>query len=240
MLPLRHVFVLGAISAMAMAADTSGKFAIYMAGKPAASETYTIQNADGKITIDGSGAADLGMLKINIEQFKVVTDGKYNPLEATAKAQMGKAKISVNATFDGDKAKSQVDMGQGPSDKDDTIHGGDLIINANLPIFPWSLLMPRVKLTGDEPQQFYAYVLGQGEAPVTVTSKGKEKVEFGNKTATLNHLTGSLALPSGQTINADFWIDDERKIIKMAVPGQSVEVYQDGYEPKPKPAKQPE
>ena len=34
-------------------------------------------------------------------------------------------------------------------------------------------------------------------------------------------------------------IDDDRKIIKMLVPGQSVEVYQEGYErkaPPPKPA----
>lgn len=240
MLPLRFSLLLGAICAVAAAADTTGKFSIYMAGKPAATETYSIQKADGKITIDGSGSADLGMIKINIEQFKVVTDEKYNPLTATAKAQMGKAKMSVNATFEGETAKSQVDMGQGASDKDDTIHGGDLVINANLPIFPWSLLMPRVKLDSDESQQFYAYVLGQGEAPVTITSKGKDNVEFANKTATLHHLTGAMALPNGQPINADFWIDDDRKIIKMAVPGQSVEVYQEGFEPKlPPPAPKP-
>ena len=52
--------------------DSSGKFTIYMNGKPMAHETYSIQRADGKITIDGSGNADMGLLKINIEDFKVV------------------------------------------------------------------------------------------------------------------------------------------------------------------------
>src|SRR5271166_288901 len=108
------------------AADSSGKFNIYLSGKPLANESYSIQSADGKITIDGSGAADLGMLKINIEQFKVVTDDKYMPLEAVAKAQMGKANMSVRAKFSTDMAQSEVDTGQGPNTKEDSIHGGDI------------------------------------------------------------------------------------------------------------------
>ena len=221
------------------AADSSGKFNIYLSGKPLAHESYSIASADGKITIDGSGAADLGMLKINIEQFKVVTDDKYMPLEAIAKAQMGKANMSVKAKFSADMAQSEVDTGQGPNTKEDSIHGGDIVINANLPIFPWSLLMPRVKLDTAEPQQFYAYILGQTEAPLTVVSKGKDTVEFANKTATLHHLFGSLAAPSG-SIEADFWIDDDRRIIKAIVPAQSVEVYQEGFERKAPPAPKPD
>jgi hypothetical protein len=134
-----------------------------------------------------------------------------------------------------------VDTGQGPNTKEDSIHGGDVVINSNLPIFPWSMLMPRVKLDTAEPQQFYAYILGQSEAPLTVTSKGKDTVEFANKTVTLNHLFGTMALPSGPAIEADFWIDDDRRIIKAVVPGQSVEVYQQGFERKapPPPAPKP-
>ncbi len=235
MLLLRFSLLLGILQAAVFAADTGGKFNIYMSGKPLAHETYSIESGDGKITIDGSGAADLGMLKINIEQFKVVTDDKYMPLEAVAKAQMGKANMSVTAKFSADMAQSEVDTGQGPNSKEDSIHGGDVVINANLPIFPWSLLMPRVKLDTAEPQQFYAYILGQTEAPLTVVSKGKDTVEFANKTATLNHLSGSLTTPSG-SIDADFWIDDNRRIIKAIVPAQSVEVYQDGFERKAPPA----
>lgn len=185
-LSLTLVLLQGGMSA----ADSTGKFTIYMAGKPMAHESYSIQDANDKITIDGSGAADLGLLKINIEQFKVVTDNKYAPLEAVAKAQMGKANMSVQAKFSADMAQSEIDTGQGPNTKEDSIHGGDLVVNANLPIFPWSMLMPRVKLDTTEPQEFYAYVLGQGEAPLTVISKGKDTVEFGNKKATLNHLWG--------------------------------------------------
>lgn len=235
MLSFRWIVLFCAICTMARAAESSGKFIIYMSGKPIANETYSIRNADGKITIDGSGSADLGMLKINVEQFEVVTDDKYKPLEAIDKERMGKASRSVKATFTADIAKSEMDTGQGPVAKEDSIHGDDVVINANLPIFPWSMLAPRVKLDTAEPQEFYAYVMGQAEAPLTVTARGKETVEFANKTVSLSHISGSMTLPSGQSINAEIWIDDDRKIIKALVPGQNIEVYQEGFERKAPP-----
>jgi len=239
MLLLRCIILFGAVCAVAFAGDSSGKFTIYMSGKPIATEIYSIQTADGKITIDGSGKADLGLLKINVEQFKVVTDDKYQPLEALDKEQMGKASRLVKATFAGDMAKSEMDTGQGPAAKEDSIHGDDVVINANLPIFPWSMLAPRVKLDNAEPQQFYAYVLGQAEAPLTVTSKGKETVEFANKTVSLNHISGSMTLPGGQSIEAEIWMDDDRKIIKALVAAQNIEVYQEGFERKAPPVVKP-
>lgn len=230
--PIRWFIACSVFCAFAAAADSSGKFTIYMSGKPIATESYSIRSADGKITIEGSGNADLGMIKINVEQFKVVTDDAYKPLEALDKEQMGKASRLVKATFSADTAKSEVDTGQGATAKEDSIHGDDVVINANLPIFAWSMLAPRVKLDTAEPQQFYAYVLGQAEAPLTVTFKGKETVEFGNKTASLNHISGSMSLPGGQAIDAEIWLDDDRKIIKALVPAQGVEVYQEGFERK--------
>lgn len=237
MLLLRLLLLPTVICIAAPGADSTGKFTIYMSGKPLAAEDYSIRTAGGKITFSGSGSADLGMLKINIERFEVVTDEKYSPLQASDKEQMGKANRAVTATFTGDTAKVEVDTGQGPQSKEERVHGGDIVINANLPVFPWSQLAARVRLDSTEPQQFYAYIMGQSEAPLTVTSKGKETVEFANKTATLNHIAGSMTLPSGQTVEAEFWIDDDRKIIKAAVPAQKIEVYQDGFDPKTPPAK---
>ena len=39
-------------------------------------------------------------------------------------------------------------------------------------------------------------------------------------------------------MSLDFWVDDNRKLIKIAVPAQGVEAYQEGFEPNvaPKPA----
>lgn len=236
MLPIRSMVLLSIACGLGFGADASGKFTIYMGGKPIANESYSIRSADGKITIDGSGGADLGVIKINIEQFKVVTDDKYRPIEAFDKEQMGKASRQVKATFSDQTAKSEVDMGQGATAKEDAIHGDDVVINANLPLFPWSMLAPRVKLDTTEPQQFYAYILGQGETPLTVASKGKETVEFANKTVSLNHISGSMTLPGGQKVEAEIWMDDDRKVIKAVVPEQNVEVYQEGFERKAPPA----
>lgn len=241
MLPIRSVLPFCAIVSVALAADSSGKFTIYMNGKPVANETYSITSGGGKITIDGSGKADLGMLKINVEQFKVVTDDKYRPIEAIDKEQMGKANRLVKATFAENTAKTEMDTGQGPTTKEDTIHGDNVVINANLPIFPWTMLAPRVKFDTSDEQQFYAYILGQGEVPLNVLSKGSEEVEFANKTLKLHHISGKVTLPGGQAIEAEIWMDDARKVVKATVPAQGIEVYQEGFERKapPAPAKPP-
>ena len=74
----------------------------------------------------------------------------------------------------------------------------------------------------------------------TVVSKGKETVEFANKKAELNRI--ALSFPPGATsapIKVDVWVDDDRRLIKVMVPSQSVEAYQEGFErkaPPPKPA----
>jgi hypothetical protein len=56
-------------------------------------------------------------------------------------------------------------------------------------------------------------------------------VEFAGKTAELNHLATTGSTPQGQPISLDFWVDDNRKLIKIAVPSQGVEAYQEGFEP---------
>lgn len=90
----------------------------------------------------------------------------------------------------------------------------------------------RAKLDNADPQEFHAYVLGQTEVPLTVTFQGKENVEFADKKAELNHLSASLPTPQGQVMKLEFWVNDDRKIIKIAVPSQGVEAYQDGWDRK--------
>jgi len=93
----------------------------------------------------------------------------------------------------------------------------------------------RTDLKTQDPQQIPVYLLGQAEVAGTVIFKGKETVEFANKTAELNHLNATGTPPGGQKISLDFWIDDNRNIVKLAVPSQGIEGYQEGFEPKPPP-----
>ena len=108
---------------------------------------------------------------------------------------------------------------------------GAIVVNANLPLYAWSLLALRAKLDSPDPRQFPVYVLGQAEVSATVVSKGREPVEFADQSVALNRLNISATTPQGQPINLDFWVDDSRKLIKIAVPSQSVEAYQEGYGP---------
>ena len=230
---------------VASTAGSGGKLTVYMAGKPMASETYTVDKSNGKIEVSGSGNATMGTMKIDIEQFKVVTDDKYQPIEALAKAKLGQIQMNVKTSFADGKASNEIDSGQGPKTKEDAVSAGAIVVNANLPLFPWSFLAMRADLKSPDPQQFPVYVLGQAEVPATVVFKGRESVEFANRTAELNHITMDAKTPQGQAISLNLWLDDSRKVIKIAVPSMGVEAYQDGFDrkappeaPKPDPPKQ--
>jgi hypothetical protein len=215
------------------AAADPGKLTIYMAGNPVATENYTVQkSAGGGMDIDGAGTANLGPMKIDIEKFEVRTNAKYEPVEAIAKAKLGVVQMNVHATFADGQAKNEIDTGQGPQNKDLPVHADAVVVNANLPLYPWTLLVMRASFDTREPQQFPVYVLGQAEVNASVVYKGRERVEFAAKTAELSHLAVTGTTPQGQPISLDFWVDDNRKLIKIAVPSQGVEAFQDGFEPK--------
>lgn len=215
----------------AVESPNSGKLSIYMAGAPVASEAYTVKKSGSGIEIDGSGSASLGSMKIDIERFDVITDAKYQPLQTIAKAKLGQIQMNVSATFADGQAKNEIDTGQGPQTKTIAVHPDTIVVNSNLPLYPWTLLALRAGLDNQQPQQFPVYVLGQGEVDATVVFKAREHVDFAGKSAELNHLAVTGTSPQGQPISIDFWVDDNRKLIKIAVPSQGVEAYQEGFEP---------
>jgi hypothetical protein len=214
------------------AAPDRGKLTIYMGANQVATENYTVQKlADGAIAIDGSGSANIGTLKIDIEKFQVSTNAKFEPVDVVAKAKMGVIPMNVHATFADGQSKNEIDTGQGPQTKNIPVHADAVVVNANLPLYPWTLLAMRASFDNQQPQQFPVYVLGQAEENASVVFKGRERVEFAGKTAELNHLAVTGTTPQGQPISLDFWVDDNRKLIKIAVPSQGVEAFQDGFEP---------
>ncbi len=211
--------------------DAGGKLVVYMQGSPVATEAYTVKKSSSGVDIDGSGSATLGTMKVDIEKFEVVTNAKLEPVQAIAKAKLGTIPMNVNTTFAGGQAKNEIENGQGPQTKSIPVHANAVVVNANLPLYPWTLLAMRASFDTRDPQPFPIYVLGQAEVSGTVVFKGREHVDFAGKSADLNHLTASGATPQGQPISLDFWVDDNRKLIKIAVPSQGVEAYQDGFEP---------
>jgi hypothetical protein len=221
------------VCALTLCAEDN-KLTIYMSGKPTASETYSVQKSDGKIEISGTASAQLGTMKVSIDKFDLLEDAKFQPLSVDATATMGQMKMAH-------KAKDEVTMGQQPPKmKESDVHNDSLVINSTLPLFAWSILALRAKVDTTDPQTYNAYIIGQGENPVTVVSKGLENVEFADKKADLNHLTVTFKQSAtADPITADLWMNEARRIIKIAVPSMNVEAFQDGYAPVPK-ATEPE
>src|SRR5579863_126946 len=130
----------------ALESPGEGKLAVYMAGNPVATETYTVKKSDGGIEIDGSGSASVGSMKIDIERFQVVTNAKYEPVQAVAKAKLGQIQMNVNTTFADGQAKNEIDNGQGPQTKMLPVHADAVVVNANLPVYPWTVLAMRARM----------------------------------------------------------------------------------------------
>ncbi len=217
-----------------------GKLTIYMGGKPIATETYSVAKSDGKLEVNGTGSAQLGTMKISIDKFDLIVDGQFQPVSIDAKATLNQMQMAHSVTFADGKAKDQINAGQSSRIKEDSVHADDLVVNSNLPLFAWSVLALRAKTDTADAQSFYAYILGQGEVPVTALSKGVDEVEFANKKASLNHLSITFKQSlNGEPVTAELWINDARQIVKITVPSQSVEAYQDGFDPKPPPPAPP-
>jgi hypothetical protein len=161
----------------------------------------------------------------------VLTNTKLEPLRAVAKAKMGQIQMNVNATFADGQSQNEIDNGQGPQSKSLPVHANAIVVNSNLPLFPWTILAMRASLDTHDPQQFPIYVLGQAEVAGTLVFKGREPVDFAGKSAELNHITVTGSTPQGQPMSLDLWVDDNRKLIKLSVPSQGVEAYQEGFEP---------
>ncbi len=160
-------------------APNGGKLTIYMAGNPVATENYTVvKSSNGGMDIDGSGSANLGPMKIDIEKFEVATNAKYEPVEAISKSKLGAIQMNVHTTFAGGQAKNEIDTGQGPQTKDLPVHADAVVVNNNLPLYPWTLLAMRASFDTRDAQQIPVYILGQAEVAASVVFKGKEQVEF--------------------------------------------------------------
>ncbi len=207
-----------------------GKLTIFMGGNPVATESYTMRKDAGNYTWSGSGEAHLGPILMTIENYTIVTDGQYRPLEAELKTKMGQVTRQVKTTFAGGLAKNETTTPTGPQLKEDAVSADALVFAYPIPVFPLSVLARKVSFANAEPQQFHAYLLGQKEVPITVKYLGKETVEFANEKTDLNHLVGSVTMQPGEEMAVDLWVTDDRKIAKLSVPAQKVEVYQEGYE----------
>jgi hypothetical protein len=232
---LRSAALLSFCCALLGAADSGGKLTVYMAGKPIANETYSFQNAGGKVELAGSGSAHIGPMVATIEEYKIVTDQNYQPLEAVFRGKLGQVNMQVKTVFADGKAKSEITNAQGTQNKEDDVSPGTLVVSQNFPLFPLSILAKRMSFANGDPQTFHAYVLGQTELPVTAQYLGKETVEFATQKVELNHITATATTQNGQTLTAELWVPDDRTIVKLSVPQNKVEAYQEGYEPKPAP-----
>lgn len=214
---------------------SAGKLTLYQGGKSMASENYTLDRSNGKISITGSGDANIGgVMKVTIEKFNVVMNDKFEPISAEAKAKMGTIPIAVSTAFADGKAVNRIDNGSTTKTKEDAVHADAIVVQANLPLYPWSVLAARVSFDTKDPQQFPVYIIQSAEVMAQATYKGRETVEFaGGKTADLQHVSVNVTPPQGSPTTLDFWLDDSRKIIKLLVSSLSVEGYQDGFDRKP-------
>ena len=209
------------------------KLSVYLAGSSVDTETYTLRSSASGYDLDGSASATLGTMHIDVERFFVHMDPSWRPLEAIAKGKLGQIPMSIHSTFADGQATNEIENGQGKQSKTAVVDPSALVVNSNLPLFAWAVLAKRVRLDTHEPQQFPVYIVGQSQLNASVVFSGREKVDFAGKSLELDHLSASGSTPEGQPISLDLWIDQNRTLIKLAVPSQGAEAFQEGFDPVP-------
>jgi hypothetical protein len=207
----------------------SQKFIIYYGEKETGYENWTLSTSEGRIRL-----TDQAQFKVEEMDFMVNMDLILDTLLSPQKLDMdgkvlGQA-YKVSTEFSEGKAINHLSKDGDTSTVEAPVHKDALILPNGL-FYPYTFLVKRYDFEKGGKQEFFGYVVPV-EIPISIEDKGKEKVDFDTSSSQLQKLFVNLA----GTVGVNLWVDKNEDIIKLSIPMQGIEVYQEGYKPAPKKA----
>jgi pimeloyl-ACP methyl ester carboxylesterase len=197
-------------------------FTIFLRGTPLGSEQIAVTRiADGwMISSTGRLAAPLDVVA---RRLQVRYTGDWRPLEFTFDGTLRGQSQAIHTVVEGTTAKSDVTLAGQTTQKTDTIDPSALLILTNSFFGPFEALAARAKgaTAGTE-----IPVYGEGTMlpfQIRIGESFPEQIQTSARlvSARRTHLT--MLLP-GAAIDADIWVDDTGRMIRLSVPVQSLEV----------------
>jgi alpha/beta superfamily hydrolase len=212
------------------ATDQSGRFIIYYGGKESGSEDYSLSISEGRITL--TDQAQFKMMEMGFTvNMDLVLDTLLVPQNLNMNGKVYGETYQVSIEFSGGMAISRTIKDGDTSTTELSVHDEALILPNGI-FYPYTFLVKRYDFEKAGKQEFFGYVAPQMELPVTVEDQGKEEVDFEAGSFQL----GKFLVNLGGVLGVNLWVNEKKELVKLSIPLQGIEVYEQGYKPAPNKA----
>jgi pimeloyl-ACP methyl ester carboxylesterase len=197
-------------------------FTIFLRGTPLGSEQVAITRiADGwMISSTGRLAAPVDVVGRRL-QVRYTAD--WRPLDFTFDGTVRAQTQTIHTVVEGTTAKSDITIAGQTTQKTDTIDANALLILTNSFFGPYEALAARVRgaAAGTE-------LAAYGEGPmvpfrIRLGDTSAEQIQTTAQRVSARRTRMTLLFP-GAAIEADIWLDDAGRMIRLSVPAQSLDV----------------
>jgi alpha/beta superfamily hydrolase len=210
--------------------DQSGRFIIYYGEEESGYEDYFVSVSEGRIRL-----VDQAQFRMTQRGFKVNMDLVLDTLSAPQNLNLDGSlhgeTYRISTEFFEGRAISRTSKDGDTSTVELPVHENALILPHGL-YYPYTFLVKRYDFEKGGKQEFFGYLAPQIEVPIMAEDGGLERVDFEAGSAEL----GKLLVNLGGELGVNLWLNESKELVKLSVPLQGIEVYEQGYKPAPKKA----
>jgi pimeloyl-ACP methyl ester carboxylesterase len=196
-------------------------YTIFLRGLPVGSEQITLaHHLDGwTITSSGRVGAPIDAVVRRVEA-RYTED--WHPIELTVDAVVRGQPQTIHSIVSGTTAKTAFTSNGQPTEKTETIDPAAVLIVPTSVFAPYEALAARLKTatTGSEIPVYNAPVMSFA---ARVGESSAQQIQTTARTIAARRTRVTLAVPAG-AVDADIWTDENGRMIRFSVPGQSLEV----------------
>lgn len=197
-----------------------GEFIIHQSGVQIGKDSYQIKPNGRLLVVTGEVNISLPQLKL-YQKPVLKLDDQLEPTEFFVQANSNGKNVTMSFTFAGGTAWVQTQL-EDRSRVEEVAYPKGAVLLANN-VFHHMIILVR-KYCPDKGKERSLTVFPNIRA--TIADKGEDEFQWKDKTIRLRRLFVTIGGKLGQTV----WIDNNKRIIRMSIPLQAIEVALGGYE----------
>jgi pimeloyl-ACP methyl ester carboxylesterase len=196
-------------------------FTIFVRGVPIGTEQIAVTRSADGWTIVSSGR--LGApIDVVARRMQVRYTPEWRPIELTFDGSVRGQAQSVRTSIEGTTAKSEVVVAGQTTQKTDTIDATALLILPNSFFGPFEAIAMRLK-TAAVGSEIPVYGVPAFSFSVRVGESSAAQIQTTARLVTARRTHVTLMFP-GAPIDGEIWAEDSGRMIRISVPGQSLEI----------------
>jgi pimeloyl-ACP methyl ester carboxylesterase len=199
------------------------KFTIFLRGAPIGSESVSVARiADGWLISSAGRIAP--PIDVVARRLQVRYTAEWRPVEFSFDGVVRGHAQMVRTVVDAGTATSEVTIGDQTTKKADAIDQSSLLLLTNSFFGPFEALATRTK---GAPAGTEVPVYGEGQMlpfRIRLGDTFAEQIQTTERLISAHRTHVTMLLPGPTAIDADIWVDDAGRMIRLSVPVQSLEV----------------